>query len=183
MGSDGCDAGRRRSEDCSYWHRPRNQGRRHLAVVGLAIWSAQQLAQREPESHRPVTVERSNSPDESTPSVAEPLGEAPPSTSAVEGAVAPPQPSVPGRAAKVERPTPRQPRARTADQRAAPQERPNDFVGELSLMQRAVQARRAGQIAQARALIAEHARRYPQGALRAERERLAAPLAAGTTPD
>jgi hypothetical protein len=152
-----------------------------LSAVGLAVWSLQHVSQRSTQPARPVTVERSETRDQASsvtnatrPAVLPPIAE-------VAGASAPQQPTAAGTAPKVEPPTPRRRHARApVHERTAPAERANDFAGELALMERAVQARRAGQLAEARALVEEHARCYPQGALRAERERLAAQLTSGT---
>lgn len=151
-----------------------------LSALGLAVWSVQQLPRRDAEVTRPVPAERSEAAAESHSNVTAPTAPA-----EVAGASAPLQPAAAGAPPdEAPRPTPRERRARgPTHERAAPDARENDFAGELSLMQRAVQAGRTGRTAEARALLAEHARRYPRGALRAERERLAAQLAAGTAPD
>jgi hypothetical protein len=148
-----------------------------LSALGLAVLSVQQLAQREPVEVPQVAPVVAPAPVPSE-SPAPPLE--------VAGAAAPLQPTAAGAPAVDVHPTPAVPARRLPVQRRAPaRERaaPNDFAGELSLLQRALQAQRSGRIDEARALVEEHARRYPSGALRTERERLAAQLAASPAGD
>jgi hypothetical protein len=159
-----------------------------VSALGLAVWSVQHLSQRDAKEASPVA------PPVAAPAPAAPATPFPPALE-VAGAAAPLPPTAAGAPAldarSVPEPAPAPTRRARAQKRsavrersrAAPDERPNDFAGELSLLQRALQAQRSGRIDEARALVAEHARRYPSGALRTERERLAAQLAASSAPD
>ncbi|MEZ4391031.1 MAG: hypothetical protein R3A48_08050 [Polyangiales bacterium] len=62
------------------------------------------------------------------------------------------------------------PPARAARVRAAPPEAADDLMGELAWIQRAQRSLSRGDGAGALAALAEHARRYPRGRLREERE-------------
>jgi hypothetical protein len=140
-----------------------------LSALALTVWAAQYVLQRDP-SDPPVA-----------PTAPEPVTHAPepPSETIVPSVPAPPPaaPIAPSGAMTAKRR--RDSGHTTVDE---PADRARSFAEEVSLLQRVITAQHAGQSSEARALIAEHRRRYPDGQLRAERERLATQMGSSGTP-
>jgi len=139
-----------------------------LSALALTVWAAQYALQRDADDRPAAPM-----------APVEPVMQAPePSSEAVVPNAPTPPPAAPvapsgARTAKRRRDT-------SHDAVDDPADGARSFAEEVSLLQRVITAQQAGRRSEARALIAEHRRRYPAGQLRAERERLATQM--GGTP-
>jgi hypothetical protein len=111
-----------------------------------------------------------------------------PAPAFVEPAIVPTEPSPPP-AAPLDEAAPAAPAARTRPARVAPRPEPapaddderSTLRAEIALLDRAIAARERGALDEARAILAQHAARFPDGVLAPERERLLAELARGAS--
>lgn len=146
-----------------------------IAALGLAAWLATRVGSPPPD---PV---RDEAPAPRAPSAPEPRVESEP---AIADPIDVAAPADRARPAPLEDPSPASPRGRrvvapppAAAEAPPPADPSSTLREEIALLDRAIRARNAGDVARAVAVLEEHRTRFPSGRLQPDRDRLLAELA------